>query len=96
MAFVGSSVALTRAPTRVQLATKAATPRAVRGRRAASAAQMNMALESVVSSDAAFKALELINFVASKEGDFGGYLGPVLGLGSIAALIVFLSPPLKD
>ena len=36
------------------------------------------------------------NMVASNVGDFGGYLFPVFGLGALAALILFLSPPLAD
>eukprot|EP00640_Fibrocapsa_japonica_P008983 CAMPEP_0113937502 /NCGR_PEP_ID=MMETSP1339-20121228/4111_1 /TAXON_ID=94617 /ORGANISM="Fibrocapsa japonica" /LENGTH=61 /DNA_ID=CAMNT_0000940295 /DNA_START=260 /DNA_END=445 /DNA_ORIENTATION=- /assembly_acc=CAM_ASM_000762 len=31
--------------------------------------------------------------LATKNTDFGGYLGPVLGLGSIFGLIAFLAPP---
>mmetsp|Transcript_42953 Transcript_42953/g.62951 ORF Transcript_42953/g.62951 Transcript_42953/m.62951 type:complete len:93 (-) Transcript_42953:248-526(-) len=36
------------------------------------------------------------NLIASTEKDFGGYLFPVFGLGSLAGLILFLAPPLKD
>eukprot|EP00547_Thalassionema_nitzschioides_P002449 CAMPEP_0194203402 /NCGR_PEP_ID=MMETSP0156-20130528/3195_1 /TAXON_ID=33649 /ORGANISM="Thalassionema nitzschioides, Strain L26-B" /LENGTH=52 /DNA_ID=CAMNT_0038929149 /DNA_START=219 /DNA_END=377 /DNA_ORIENTATION=- len=46
---------------------------------------------------------ELINniassaqLIASNNGDFGGYFFPVVGLGSVAALILFLAPPLGD
>lgn len=36
------------------------------------------------------------NMVASTVGDFGGYFFPVVGLGALAALILFLAPPLVD
>eukprot|EP00980_Cylindrotheca_fusiformis_P025824 scaffold14691_cov143-Cylindrotheca_fusiformis.AAC.2 len=36
------------------------------------------------------------NMVASSVGDFGGYFFPVAGLGALAALILFLAPPLVD
>lgn len=36
------------------------------------------------------------NLVASDVGDFGGYLFPVFGILSLAALILYLSPPLAD
>ena len=36
------------------------------------------------------------NMVASSVGDFGGYFFPVVGLGALAALILFLAPPLVD
>ena len=36
------------------------------------------------------------NMVASSVGDFGGYAWPVVGLGAIAALILYLAPPLVD
>jgi hypothetical protein len=45
------------------------------------------------------KLLEVSNSfmtLASKESDFGGYTGPIVGLGLIAALVLVLSPPLAD
>jgi hypothetical protein len=36
------------------------------------------------------------NMVASNVQDFGGYAFPVFGLGALAALILFLAPPLVD
>lgn len=36
------------------------------------------------------------NIVASTVTDFGGYLFPVFGIISLAALILFLAPPLVD
>ena len=32
----------------------------------------------------------------SKEADFGGFVGPVVGLLTIGAFILVLSPPLQD
>lgn len=34
--------------------------------------------------------------IASNNGDFGGYFFPLLGIGSLAGLILFLAPPLAD
>ena len=34
--------------------------------------------------------------IASNVSDFGGYLFPVFGIGALAALILYLSPPLVD
>ena len=46
------------------------------------------------------EAMEVVNqvamTVASTGNDFGGLAGPIAGLGFIAGLIVFLSPPLAD
>jgi len=36
------------------------------------------------------------NVVASNVSDFGGYLFPVFGIISLAALILFLAPPLAE
>lgn len=36
------------------------------------------------------------NMLASNVSDFGGYLFPVFGIGALAALILFLAPPLID
>jgi hypothetical protein len=36
------------------------------------------------------------NMVASSVGDFGGYFFPLIGLGALAAFILFLAPPLVD
>eukprot|EP00429_Kryptoperidinium_foliaceum_P016041 CAMPEP_0176047570 /NCGR_PEP_ID=MMETSP0120_2-20121206/23626_1 /TAXON_ID=160619 /ORGANISM="Kryptoperidinium foliaceum, Strain CCMP 1326" /LENGTH=92 /DNA_ID=CAMNT_0017380985 /DNA_START=103 /DNA_END=381 /DNA_ORIENTATION=- len=36
------------------------------------------------------------NMVASSVSDFGGYLFPVFGIGALAALILYLAPPLVD
>ena len=34
--------------------------------------------------------------IASSVGDFGGYLFPVVGLGTLAVIILALAPPLAD
>jgi hypothetical protein len=34
--------------------------------------------------------------IASTEGDFGGFLFPIVGLGILAATILALAPPLAD
>jgi hypothetical protein len=36
------------------------------------------------------------NLIASTAGDFGGYFFPVIGIGAVCALILFLAPPLAD
>eukprot|EP00189_Rhodosorus_marinus_P006840 CAMPEP_0113953850 /NCGR_PEP_ID=MMETSP0011_2-20120614/84_1 /TAXON_ID=101924 /ORGANISM="Rhodosorus marinus" /LENGTH=51 /DNA_ID=CAMNT_0000962629 /DNA_START=186 /DNA_END=341 /DNA_ORIENTATION=+ /assembly_acc=CAM_ASM_000156 len=46
--------------------------------------------------EVANKAMDVFMTVASKESDWGGYTGPVVGLLSIVAIIAILSPPLKD
>lgn len=51
-----------------------------------------MMVDSVQLTDIAQNA----NLIATNSGDFGGAAFPILGLGLIAALILFLSPPLAD
>ncbi|EJK65493.1 hypothetical protein THAOC_13638 [Thalassiosira oceanica] len=36
------------------------------------------------------------NLIATNGGDNGGFFFPVIGLGSLAALILYLAPPLVD
>lgn len=36
------------------------------------------------------------NLIATNADEFGGYFYPVAGLGLLAALILYLSPPLAD
>lgn len=36
------------------------------------------------------------NLIASNADDFGGYFYPVAGLGLLAVLILYLSPPLAS
>lgn len=37
-----------------------------------------------------------VNLIAASVDDNGGFFFPIVGLGAIAALILFLSPPLAD
>ncbi|KAJ8904588.1 hypothetical protein NDN08_001106 [Rhodosorus marinus] len=46
--------------------------------------------------EVANKVMDVFMTVASKESDWGGYTGPVVGLLTIVTLIAILSPPLKD
>jgi hypothetical protein len=48
---------------------------------------VDVAMSSVVSNS---------QMIASSVGDFGGYFYPVAGLALLAALILYLSPPLAD
>jgi hypothetical protein len=36
------------------------------------------------------------NLIAATSDDFGGYVYPVIGIGLLATLILYLSPPLAD
>jgi len=92
MAFVSGAVSVSGAKASSR-AVVAARPVAARR-----SARVNMALDAV-AADAVIKSSELFNtalMLASKEGDFGGYLGPAIGLLSIGAIIIALAPPLKD
>ena len=51
-----------------------------------------MEIDTVAISDIASNA----NLIATSSDDFGGALFPILGIGLIAATILFLSPPLAD
>eukprot|EP00183_Erythrolobus_madagascarensis_P002483 CAMPEP_0185849320 /NCGR_PEP_ID=MMETSP1354-20130828/3856_1 /TAXON_ID=708628 /ORGANISM="Erythrolobus madagascarensis, Strain CCMP3276" /LENGTH=102 /DNA_ID=CAMNT_0028549819 /DNA_START=22 /DNA_END=330 /DNA_ORIENTATION=+ len=93
MAFVSGAVnvsARTQFSSRAVVASRPAAARA--------STRVNMSMEAV-ATDVVIKSSELMNtalMIASKEGDFGGYLGPAIGLLSIGAIIVALSPPLGD
>lgn len=54
-----------------------------------------MSLAPVVQ-DVALKVNDAAVLVATQEGDFGGYTGPVLGLLAIGVIIAILTPPLKE
>ncbi|KAL7579848.1 hypothetical protein ACA910_004860 [Epithemia clementina (nom. ined.)] len=49
-----------------------------------------------VDVDAISTIAQSTNMIASSAGDFGGYFYPILGLGLVSALILYLSPPLVD
>ena len=45
---------------------------------------------------AATNVAQNANLIATSAGDFGGYAYPIVGLGFLAAFILYLSPPLAD
>lgn len=50
----------------------------------------------VESMDAVSSFASNANVIATSAGDFGGYFAPVAGIGLLAALILYLSPPLAS
>lgn len=44
----------------------------------------------------AFKTSDAATLLASKDGDFGGYTGPIVGLLIIGIIIAVLTPPVKE
>jgi len=38
----------------------------------------------------------LSNAIAASSGDFGGYTIPIIGLGTLAAIIALLAGPVED
>ena len=67
-------------------------PAAPRAFKPTTPAQMMVEGSDVAVSNVAANA----NLIASNVSDFGGYLFPVFGIISLAALILYLSPPLAD
>ena len=59
---------------------------------ATSAKMMPVEVVDVAVSNIAQNA----NLIATASGDFGGYSFPVIGIGCLAAFILYLSPPLAD
>jgi hypothetical protein len=57
-----------------------------------------MSLFDGVSAEALTSAQDVATSVilATKETDFGGYVGPAAGLLTLGALIVVLAPPLSS
>eukprot|EP00638_Chattonella_subsalsa_P016295 CAMPEP_0117825714 /NCGR_PEP_ID=MMETSP0949-20121206/5648_1 /TAXON_ID=44440 /ORGANISM="Chattonella subsalsa, Strain CCMP2191" /LENGTH=58 /DNA_ID=CAMNT_0005665753 /DNA_START=215 /DNA_END=391 /DNA_ORIENTATION=- len=57
---------------------------------------MKMSLD--ISPETVQTVIDASNSVllASKETDFGGAVGPIVSLSLIGAIILVLSPPLKD
>ena len=58
------------------------------------APQLNMIDPSAVTEFS--NQVASTQMIAASVGDFGGYFFPVVGLGSLAGLILFLAPPLAD
>ena len=52
--------------------------------------------QMVIDGSVVESAVQTANIIATSSGDNGGLFFPVAGLGSIAALILFLAPPLKE
>ena len=50
----------------------------------------------VIDGSVVESAVQTANIIATSSGDNGGLFFPVAGIGSIAALILFLAPPLKE
>lgn len=84
LAFAAPALATSFAPR-----TAAISARPVVAARAARAAP-TMALAPPPAPVLDFLAL------AAKEGDFGGYILPVLGLTTVGIIIALLTPPVKD
>ncbi|CAM9180829.1 unnamed protein product [Choristocarpus tenellus] len=90
------------APTSVVRTGSFAAP--VRPAVSASNTNMKMGLESIadvlpaIPEEAHNQMAELSNnlLLAASTSDFGGYTGPAIGLLTVGALIVVLSPPLAD
>ncbi|CAN8067746.1 unnamed protein product [Agarophyton chilense] len=61
--------------------------------RHARSARMNLA---PVAQEVSVKLNEVALVLASREGDFGGYTGPILGLLTIGVIIAVLTPPVKE
>ena len=49
-----------------------------------------------VAQNVALKANEIALMVSAKDGDFGGYTGPIIGLLVIGIIIAVLTPPVKE
>jgi hypothetical protein len=60
------------------------------------APKVNLMMEDTVADFTAQVAASSTNMLASNVQDFGGYAFPVFGIAALAALILFLAPPLVD
>lgn len=49
-----------------------------------------------VTQDVVLKVNDAAMLFIAKDGDFGGYTGPVIGLLTIAIIIAVLTPRLKE
>jgi hypothetical protein len=50
----------------------------------------------VIDGSVIESTVQTTNVIATSIGDNGGLFFPIAGIGAIAALILFLAPPLKD
>lgn len=46
--------------------------------------------------DVVIKTNDTALMLATKDGDFGGYTGPIIGLLIIGVIIAVLTPPVKE
>jgi hypothetical protein len=50
----------------------------------------------IVDGSVMESAVSTANLIATSAGENGGFFFPVAGIASLAALILFLAPPLKE
>ncbi len=55
-----------------------------------------MAPNMIVDGSVMESAVSTANLIATSAGENGGFFFPVAGIASLAALILFLAPPLKE
>lgn len=60
------------------------------------ASPVDAAMTAPAAAHDAFSRVSGSMALAAAEKDFGGYIGPAVGLLTIFALILVLSPPLRD
>lgn len=82
--FTGTPLRLS---SRVAVSTRATPVRVAR--------QPRMSL-APLSQNVSAKVLETAQLIATKDGDFGGYTGPIIGLLIIGIIIAVLTPPIKE
>lgn len=49
-----------------------------------------------VAQEVSLRLNEAAIVLSAKDGDFGGYTGPIIGLLTIAVIIAVLTPPVKE
>ena len=96
MAFVGSAVSFSAPAARAQRQLANARPVATQQRNKQAARMVAVDAAAVDAVISASDVLRSVLVVAAEESDFGGYVGPAIGLLSIGAIILALAPPLKD
>ncbi|GJD09982.1 hypothetical protein Gasu2_42020 [Galdieria sulphuraria] len=81
------------------LATQGRSPRSLRGTRSRGSLMSPCMTFNLVPTGIVHvheQLLPVTHWIAASESDFGGYTGPIIGLLTIFALIIFLSPPLRE